>query len=236
MMPCFPVAAARPKRAVGIDATAVHVPADGAASTIASARARGARTDGPAISVARLNQRDSERQLSDASKRFHDAPPFHRTLTREVDPSRLDCRAETSRVRFRRLHDATHPSADCDGSVTAPLSGAHVIELRLLGGLNLRRDDGRELDSALTQPKRVALLAYLALAAPHRFHRRDTLLGLFWPELDQDHARAALRQALHGLRQALGPVTLTGRGDEEVGLDQAGGWGGARAVDAGLSG
>ena len=110
-----------------------------------------------------------------------------------------------------------------------------MIELRLLGGLNLRRDDGRELDSALTQPKRVALLAYLALAAPHRFHRRDTLLGLFWPELDQDHARAALRQALHGLRQALGPVTLTGRGDEEVGLDQAGVWCDARAFDERLS-
>ena len=110
-----------------------------------------------------------------------------------------------------------------------------MIELRLLGGLNLRRDDGRELESVLTQPKRIALLAYLAVASPHRFHRRDILLGLFWPELDQDHARAALRQALLGLRQALGPVTLTGRGDEEVGLDQAGVWCDARAFDERLS-
>ncbi|PYO62820.1 MAG: hypothetical protein DMD28_04290 [Gemmatimonadetes bacterium] len=100
------------------------------------------------------------------------------------------------------------------------LSGAHVIELRLFGGLDLRRSDGRELDSILTQPKRIALLAFLAAATPYRLHRRDTLLGLFWPELDQEHARAALRQALHGLRQGLGADVLTSRGDEEVGVDE----------------
>src|SRR5436309_14321689 len=96
----------------------------------------------------------------------------------------------------------------------AASSRCHVIELRLFGGLDLRRSDGRELESILTQPKRVALLAFLAAATPHRLHRRDTLLGLFWPELDQDHARAALRQALHGLRQSLGADVLTSRGDE----------------------
>ena len=102
----------------------------------------------------------------------------------------------------------------------AALSGAQVIELRLFGGLTLRRDDGRELDSILTQPKRVALLTFLAAATPYRLHRRDTLLGLFWPELDQEHARAALRQALHGLRRGLGADVITSRGDEEVGVDE----------------
>src|SRR2546426_229351 len=95
-----------------------------------------------------------------------------------------------------------------------------VIELRLLGGLDLRRGGGLKLDGFLTQPKRVALLAFLAAATPPRFHRRDTLLGLFWPELDQEHARAALRQALHGLRRGLGTDVLTSRGDEEVGVDE----------------
>ncbi len=75
-----------------------------------------------------------------------------------------------------------------------------MIALRLFGGLELRGSDGLQLDTVLTQPKRVALLAFLAAAAPHRFHRRDTLLGLLWPELDQEHARAALRQALHSRR------------------------------------
>src|SRR5881628_3418472 len=102
----------------------------------------------------------------------------------------------------------------------AASSRCHVIELRLLGGLDLRRGGELKLDGLLTQPKRVALLAFLAAATPPRFHRRDTLLGLFWPDLDQEHARAALRQALHGLRQGLGTDVLTNRGDEEVGVDE----------------
>jgi len=104
-----------------------------------------------------------------------------------------------------------------------------VIALRLFGGLELRGSDGLQLDTVLTQPKRVALLAFLAAAAPHRFHRRDTLLGLLWPELDQEHARAALRQALHSLRRALHADVLTSRGDEEVGVDEQQLWCDVRA-------
>src|SRR2546427_4893642 len=75
----------------------------------------------------------------------------------------------------------------------------------------------------IRRPPRSTLFPYPTLfrsaaATPYRLHRRDTLLGLFWPELDQDHARAALRQALHGLRQGLGGDVLTSRGDEEVGI------------------
>src|SRR6266566_4835007 len=116
----------------------------------------------------------------------------------------------------------------------AASSRCHVIELRLFGGLDLRRSDGRELDSILTQPKRVALLAFLATATPYRLHRRDTLLGLFWPELDQEHARAALRQALHGLRQGLGADVLTSRGDEEVGVHEQRLWCDVRAFHQAL--
>ena len=89
----------------------------------------------------------------------------------------------------------------------------------MLGGLNLLGVGGHELKSVLAQPKRVALLAYLAAATPKRLHRRDSLVALFWPELDQEHARAALRQALHGLRHALGEGVLVSRGDEDIGLD-----------------
>jgi len=95
-----------------------------------------------------------------------------------------------------------------------------VVEFRILGALHLLGADGRELTSVLAQPKRVALLAYLAAATPPRLHRRDSLVALFWPELDQEHARAALRQALHGLRQALGDGVLVTRGDEDIGLDR----------------
>ena len=96
-----------------------------------------------------------------------------------------------------------------------------MIELRMLGRLSLTGADGREVRALLGQPRRLALLAYLAAASPPGFHRRDSLLALFWPELDQEHARAALRQALHVVRDALGGDAVASRGDEEIGLDFA---------------
>jgi serine/threonine-protein kinase len=97
--------------------------------------------------------------------------------------------------------------------------GMPLIELRTLGTLDLHSAEGRELHSLLAQPKRVALLAYLCIAQPHGFHRRDTLLGLFWPDSDQEHARASLRKSLHILRRALGDDAILSRGDEEVAVD-----------------
>jgi len=94
-----------------------------------------------------------------------------------------------------------------------------MIELRLLGRLSLTSAAGRDVRALLGQPRRLALLAYLAAATPPGFHRRDSLLALFWPELDQEHARAALRQALHVVRDALGTNAVASRGDEEIGLD-----------------
>jgi len=71
----------------------------------------------------------------------------------------------------------------------------------------------------LRQPKRLALLAYLALAASDGFRRRDQIVALFWPERDQLHARTQLRKALHGLRATLGAGAFLTRGDEEIRLD-----------------
>ncbi len=96
-----------------------------------------------------------------------------------------------------------------------------MIRLRTLGGVDLTDSDGRELRSVLAQPKRLALLAYLALADRSPFRRRDTVVALFWPELDQEHARGALRQALTFLRRALGDGIVVTRGEEEIGLDRA---------------
>src|SRR6185436_1160172 len=97
--------------------------------------------------------------------------------------------------------------------------GMSVIEFRTLGSLDLRAADGRELHSLLAQPKRIALLVYLCIAEPRGYHRRDTLLGLFWPDSDQEHARTSLRKAIHVLRRALGEQTILSRGDEEVAVD-----------------
>jgi DNA-binding SARP family transcriptional activator len=95
-----------------------------------------------------------------------------------------------------------------------------MLEFRALGRLDLRDPDtGRPIHAVLAQPKRVALLARLALARPRGWQQRTTLLGLFWPEVPEERARHALRQALYLLRQSLGEGVIVGRGEAEVGVD-----------------
>lgn len=92
------------------------------------------------------------------------------------------------------------------------------VSLRTLGTAEVRDADGRELAVPVTQPKRLALLAYLVLATPTGFHRRDTLLAMFWPESDTDRARGALRQAVRYLRRLVGEGVIVSRGEEELGI------------------
>ena len=61
------------------------------------------------------------------------------------------------------------------------------------------------------------------------------MLALFWPELDQEHARAALRRSLYFLRTELGADVLTGRGDEEIGVPETALWCDATALEAALA-
>lgn len=97
-----------------------------------------------------------------------------------------------------------------------------MVEIRILGSVHLRATDGREVATLIRHSKRTALFAYLAAAAvPSSFHRRDTLLALFWPESDESHARAALNQALYVLRTALGENVILAHGDDEVGVNRA---------------
>lgn len=93
-----------------------------------------------------------------------------------------------------------------------------MIEFQVLGGLHLRARRPSGTRDALIQPKRLALLLYLALAEPPGLHARDRLLALLWPEADEESARHSLRNGLHALRQRLGDVIVT-RGDGFVGLD-----------------
>ena len=92
------------------------------------------------------------------------------------------------------------------------------IDLCLLGGVEVRGIPLEAADRLLAQPKLTALLAVLALSPDQRPVRRDRIVGLLWPELDQARARAALRKGLHAVRAALGADALRTRGDEEVGL------------------
>ena len=114
------------------------------------------------------------------------------------------------RVRLERVHQ---PEADVAGrSRTAGV----VPRLRVFGGVELVGASGEPLADLLTQTKPLALLAYLVIAEPRGHHRRDRLLGLLWPELDEQHARGALRKTLHALRRGLGDGVVDARGDEEV--------------------
>jgi DNA-binding SARP family transcriptional activator/TolB-like protein len=93
-----------------------------------------------------------------------------------------------------------------------------MLEISAFGPVELRGDGGA-VASVLAQPKRLALLLYLTLARPRRYHRRDTLLALLWPELDQPRARKALSQSLSFLRHALPEPVLQARGADEVGVE-----------------
>lgn len=92
------------------------------------------------------------------------------------------------------------------------------IRLHLLGGVEVKRVTNDVERTITLQSKRTAILAYLAMAKSSAYQRRDSVIGMFWPELSQDRARAALRKALHSLRASIGPHFVTARGDEEIGL------------------
>ena len=95
-----------------------------------------------------------------------------------------------------------------------------IPKLFLLGGIELKGVDPEAADRLLAQSKLAALVAVLSLSPEGRMQRRDRLVGLLWPELDQAHARAALRKALHALRGTLGAERIRARGDDEVGFDR----------------
>jgi DNA-binding SARP family transcriptional activator len=98
-------------------------------------------------------------------------------------------------------------------------------DLTLLGGVELRGGSSAAAESILVQPKHVGLLAFLEIertgSGQRRFSRRDYLVGLLWPELDQPHARTALRRVVHQIRTALGSEMLKSRGDEELAVGEA---------------
>ncbi len=107
-----------------------------------------------------------------------------------------------------------------------------MFHLHTLGRVDLVGPDGREVTPILAQPKRLALLVYLALANSTSFRRRDTVLSLLWPDYDAEHARASLRQSLSYLRRSLGDGVVLTRGEEEIGVDASLLWCDAAAFDA----
>ncbi len=85
--------------------------------------------------------------------------------------------------------------------------------ISVLGNSDLRREDGALAQSVLHQPRRFALLVYLALASRQGPVRRDRVMAVFWADKPQDKARGALNQAVHYLRRSLGQDAIVTTAD-----------------------
>jgi DNA-binding SARP family transcriptional activator len=87
-----------------------------------------------------------------------------------------------------------------------------MLLLRTLGTVEVARPGLR----LVPQTKCLALLAYICVAGRGHAIQRDRLLALLWPELDDVHARHALRQALNRLRAEVGLDTVLSVGHDAV--------------------
>jgi len=95
------------------------------------------------------------------------------------------------------------------------------MDLRVLGTLAVQPRTGGGPVTGITQPKRLALLLYLALAEPAGPHSRESLMALLWPEANDESTRHSLRNTIYGLRQALGEAAIVSLGEGYIGLDPA---------------
>jgi DNA-binding SARP family transcriptional activator len=81
-----------------------------------------------------------------------------------------------------------------------------MIRIRTLGGLSVQ-GAVKAAGGAVTQPRRLAVLALIARAG-ERAITRDRVVATLWPDADEDVARKSLSQALYALRRDLGADEL----------------------------
>jgi DNA-binding SARP family transcriptional activator len=85
----------------------------------------------------------------------------------------------------------------------------NVLRLFTFSGLGVEPDDGSTVPRL--RPPRLALLAAIA-AAGDRGVSRERLVGILWPEADDQHANHSLRQARYALRNDLGHEVIRAEG------------------------
>ena len=90
-----------------------------------------------------------------------------------------------------------------------------MIQLFTLGRIGLHGPETTSPERVLAQPKRLALLCYLALAGRGGVQSRESVLVLLWP----DGSRDTLRQALRYLRSALGSEVIRSEGNDWLGVN-----------------
>lgn len=82
---------------------------------------------------------------------------------------------------------------------------SNALRLNTFGGLWIEGPDGRAV--AAPRPRGLALLAILA-AAGAKGTSRDRVLGVLWPDTEEERARHALSQTIYGLRRDLGEEVI----------------------------
>ena len=92
--------------------------------------------------------------------------------------------------------------------------------LQTLGKLKLVDCDGIDDPSLSARPRKLAVLAWLALR-PGRRASRDQLVGMFWGERDDERARNSLSDALSHIRRVLGRDAVRGVADDVAVTDAA---------------
>jgi DNA-binding SARP family transcriptional activator/predicted ATPase len=85
--------------------------------------------------------------------------------------------------------------------------------IKLLGSMQILLD-GKQLQG-LESAKVRALFAYLVVESSQA-HARESLAGLFWPEMSESQARHGLSQSLYNLRQVMGKASSPVNSPEEL--------------------
>lgn len=100
-----------------------------------------------------------------------------------------------------------------------PSAESATLRVEALGTFEIRGADGQPVPAG-RQPKRQAILLYLLTARPHGIHRRDSVIGVFWPDSPRERGSHALSQALNWLERELGVDVTVRPGADELGIDE----------------
>ncbi|HXJ29043.1 MAG TPA: BTAD domain-containing putative transcriptional regulator [Gemmatimonadales bacterium] len=111
-----------------------------------------------------------------------------------------------------------------------------MLRLSTLGSLGLTRADGVPIAGLLQQPKRMAVLVYLAVDQRHGSMLREAVRNVFWGDHPELRGRRALNQALYVLRSSLGAGVIESRGAVELQVNGAALHCDAAAFDAAIEG
>ena len=86
------------------------------------------------------------------------------------------------------------------------------VEIRLLGGFEVR-DDGREIPPAAWSRRQAASLVKLLALAPRRQLHREQVMDALWPDVPVAEATPRLHKAAHFARRVLGPESVALRNE-----------------------